>query len=104
MTSDLQAKADVGQAFYIGTTQVAINRASEALTLAGLTLTTPDIGVATGTTLSLSGASSISLGTASSLAGSIIFKNATNANTLTIQSGVTGATIAYTLPITAPTT
>jgi len=34
----------VGQTFYIGTTQVAINRASAALTLAGITLTTPDIG------------------------------------------------------------
>jgi len=47
------SKADVGQTFYIGTTQVAINRASSALTLAGITLTTPDIGVATGTSLDL---------------------------------------------------
>jgi hypothetical protein len=47
------SKADVGQQFYIGTTQVAINRASAALTLAGLTLTTPEIGVATGTSLDL---------------------------------------------------
>ncbi|MDO8444174.1 MAG: MerR family DNA-binding transcriptional regulator [bacterium] len=47
------SKADVGQTFYIGTTQVAINRASAALTLAGITLTTPNIGVATGTSLSL---------------------------------------------------
>lgn len=54
-------------------------------------------------TISATGTSSLTLGTASSLAGSIIFKNATNANTLTIQSGVTGATIAYTLPATAPT-
>jgi hypothetical protein len=38
------AFALVGQTFYIGTTQVAINRASAALTLAGITLTTPDIG------------------------------------------------------------
>ena len=45
------SKADVGQTFYIGTTQVAINRASSALTLAGLTLTTPDIGVATATSV-----------------------------------------------------
>ena len=37
-------KAEANQTFYIGTTQVAINRASAALTLAGLTLTTPDIG------------------------------------------------------------
>lgn len=41
------------QTFYIGTTQVAINRASNALTLAGITLTTPDIGAATGTSLAL---------------------------------------------------
>jgi hypothetical protein len=45
------SKADVGQTMYIGTTQVAINRASAALTLAGITLTTPDIGVATATTV-----------------------------------------------------
>lgn len=38
------SKADVAQTFYIGTTQIVINRASAALTLAGLTLTTPDIG------------------------------------------------------------
>lgn len=42
-------KAGVSQTFYIGTTQVAIDRASAALTLAGITLTTPNIGVATGT-------------------------------------------------------
>lgn len=36
--------ATVGQTFYIGTTSVAVNRASGALTLAGITLTTPDIG------------------------------------------------------------
>lgn len=36
---------------YIGTTGVALNRASGALTLAGLTLTTPDIGVASATSV-----------------------------------------------------
>jgi len=36
---------------YIGTTSVALNRASAALTLAGITLTTPDIGVATATSV-----------------------------------------------------
>jgi hypothetical protein len=41
---DLSGKANVAQTFYIGTTQIAINRASAALTLAGLTLTTPDAG------------------------------------------------------------
>ncbi len=43
--------APVAQTFYIGTTSVAINRASAALTLAGLTFTTPDIGVATATSV-----------------------------------------------------
>jgi len=37
-------KAEANQTFYIGTTQVAINRSSAALTLAGITLTTPNIG------------------------------------------------------------
>jgi hypothetical protein len=50
------SKADVGQTMYIGTTQVAINRASAALTLAGITLTTPVIGAATGTSLAVTGA------------------------------------------------
>jgi len=39
------------QTFYIGTTQVAINRASAALTLAGITLTTADIGTPSAGTL-----------------------------------------------------
>jgi len=38
------AKAAANQTMYIGTTGVAINRASAALTLAGITLTTPNIG------------------------------------------------------------
>jgi hypothetical protein len=54
---DLSGYALVGQTFYIGTTQLAINRASAALTLAGITLTTPDIGVATATSLATSAAS-----------------------------------------------
>jgi hypothetical protein len=44
------------------------------------------------------GTSSLTLGTASSAAGSIILQNATNANTLTINSGVTSASYALTLP------
>lgn len=43
--------AAIAQTFYIGTTQVAINRASAALTLAGITLTTPDIGTPSAGTL-----------------------------------------------------
>jgi hypothetical protein len=47
-TQTLQAKngtvANSDDATFIGTTSVALNRASAALTLAGITLTTPDIG------------------------------------------------------------
>lgn len=43
-TSLASTFAAIAQTFYIGTTQVAINRSSAALTLAGITLTTPDIG------------------------------------------------------------
>ena len=42
--SDLGTYATTSQTFYIGTTQVAINRASAALTLAGLTLTGVTMG------------------------------------------------------------
>jgi len=41
---------------YIGTTAHALNRASAAETLAGITLTTPNIGAATGTSAILTGA------------------------------------------------
>jgi len=47
----LDAKAATNQTMYIGTTSVAINRASAALTLAGITLTTPDIGTPSAGTL-----------------------------------------------------
>jgi hypothetical protein len=62
----------VGQTFYIGTTQVAINRASAALTLAGITLTTPNIGVATATSVN-----------------KIILTQPANGSTLTIIDGKT---------------
>lgn len=38
---------------YIGTTGIVLNRASAALTLAGITLTTPTLGVATATSINL---------------------------------------------------
>jgi hypothetical protein len=44
-------KANANQTMYIGTTSTAINRGSGAQTIAGLTLTTPDIGVATATSI-----------------------------------------------------
>ncbi|MFA6586244.1 MAG: hypothetical protein WCS86_03750 [Candidatus Paceibacterota bacterium] len=60
--TQLGGKAATGQTFYIGTTQVAINRASAALTLAGITLTTPDIGTpSAGTVTNLTGTASINI-------------------------------------------
>jgi hypothetical protein len=55
------SRASASQAFYIGTTLTTLNRSSGAQTLAGLTLTTPNIGVATGTSFnSITGLSSSS--------------------------------------------
>lgn len=67
--------------FYIGTTQVALNRTSAPLTLAGITLTTPDIGSATGS------ASLNLLLTGGTLTGNLLFSID---NTLDI--GASGAT------------
>lgn len=53
---------------------------------------------ATAVTGTISGTSSLTLGTASSVVGSIVLQNATNANTLTIQSGATSASYSLTLP------
>jgi len=49
--TDISGKADVGQTMHIGTTATTINRASGAQTLAGLTLTTPNIGTPSAGTL-----------------------------------------------------
>ena len=49
----------------------------------------------------IQGTGSLTLGTASANTGSIAFKNATNANTLTLQAGVTGSNFTLTLPTTA---
>lgn len=67
------------------------------------TLTTPNIGAATGTSLALSGASALTVGTSSSQAGQIVFNNATNAFTQKITGSNPGANIEYILPATAPT-
>ena len=80
--------AAVGQQFYIGTTQVAINRATAALTLAGITLTTPVIGAATGTSLALTAGASTG--------GALTLKEGTNNGT--DSSIITGAADAGTYP------
>lgn len=66
--------------------------------LAGVTSLNMTGAITGATTGAFTAASSLTLGTASSAAGGIIFNNATNANTLTIQSGVTSASYALTLP------
>ena len=72
--------ANLDNVTYIGTTSVALNRGSAALTLAGITLTTPDIGTPSAGTLTNCD------GTASSLtAGSVT--NATFTTALTVNTG-----------------
>ena len=56
----------------------------------------------TGTVGVFGSASSLTLGTASSAAGSIILHNATNANHFTLTSGVSGAALQWTLPTAVP--
>jgi len=65
------------------------------------TLTTPIIGAATGTSLSVTGA--LTSGVASSAAGTLVLRNATNAFTQTIRGVGVAASIIYDLPTTAPT-
>ncbi|MCP3684580.1 MAG: hypothetical protein GY861_18085 [bacterium] len=76
--------ATTTQAFYIGTTQVAINRGSGALTLAGLTLTTPDIGTPSAGTLtncSFPTLNQNTTGTAANLSGTPAIPDGTTATT-----------------------
>lgn len=96
------SKADVAQTFYIGTTQVAINRASAALTLAGLTLTTPDIGVATATSVNKvaftapANGSTLTIADAKTLTcNNTLTLTATDGSTLAIGTGGTLGTGAY---------
>ncbi len=91
--------AGSGNVLKINGTQVSAVAGTGAVVLANTpTLITPVIGVATGTSLALSAATSLTIGTASSLAGSVVFQNATNANTLTIKSGVVSSSYALTFP------
>lgn len=50
-------------------------------------------------TANIVGTNSLNLGTASTNTGQIVLKNGTNANTLTLQPGATGASISLTLPL-----
>jgi len=59
LTGTIPTAVLANSSLYLGTTAVALNRASGALTLAGITLTAPVIGAATGTSLGLSATLSV---------------------------------------------
>ena len=85
-------KAPVGQTMYIGTTATTINRASAAQTIAGITLTTPDIGTpSTGTLTSCTGLPIAGLVASTSTAigvGSIELGHATDTTISRASAGV----------------
>ena len=78
---------------YIGTTQVALNRSSAALTLAGITLTTPDIGTpSAGTVTNLTGTASINInGTVGATTPTTIVGTTIQANTGFVPDADDGA-------------
>jgi len=88
---------------YIGTTAVALNRATGALTLAGITLTTPVLGVASATSINkvaitapaTSATLTIADGKTLTASNTITF-TATDGSTLAIGGGGTLGTAAYT--------
>jgi hypothetical protein len=94
--------ATVGQQFYLGTSQIAINRGSGALTLAGITLTTPDIGAATGTSLLVTGrvdgTVSVVLSTANA---ATTISSTSNKSAYYMNRGDSDAHSIYTLPTAA---
>jgi hypothetical protein len=97
--------AAVGQTMHIGTTAVAINRASAALTLAGITLTSPNIGVATGTSFnSITGLASAAPLVAGTAAVGTSTLAARQDHVHPVQTTVTTATNATNVAITDDTT
>jgi hypothetical protein len=90
------------QTMYIGTTSVAINRGTAALTLAGITLTTPDIGAATGTSLLATGRIDGTVGMVLSTAGSATTIDSTsNKASYYMNQGNSAANSIFTLPTAA---
>jgi hypothetical protein len=100
---------------FIGTTGVALNRASGALTLAGLTLTTPVLGVATATSINkvtitapaTSATLTIADGKTLTASNTITLAGTSDGFTLTVpQTGTLGtgayATIANYAPLASP--
>ena len=91
--------AEIGQTMYIGTTGIAINRTSAALTLAGITLTTPDIGTPSAGTLTNCTFPTLNQntsGTAANLSGTPALPNGVSATTQSASDNSTKvATTAY---------
>lgn len=73
---------------------------SNVLTLSSAGALTATAGVQ-GTTGNFTAGSSLTLGTASTNTGAILFKNGSNANTLTLNTGATAADYTLTLPTSA---
>lgn len=84
-TTSIGAQTGTGSTFVVQTSPILI---------------TPVLGVATGTSLSISGA--LTTGTASAADGQIVWQNATNAFTQTFKGTNPTASIVYLLPSTAP--
>ena len=96
-------KAEANQTFYIGTTQIAINRASAALTIAGLTLTTPNIGTPSAGTLTNCTFPTLNQNTTGSAGTVTGFTPASGSLTLSGADALTLTTTAAT-NVTLPTT
>ncbi len=92
--SDLGAQA---AGAYVTAVTASGNIASSGGTTPNITFTGV-LPTANGGTAVNIATTALTLGTASSAAGSIILQNATNANTVTINSGVTSASYALTFP------
>ena len=77
-----------------------IARFDAAQNIVNSTLTESGSVVTASGTVVIQGASSLTLGVASTNTGSIAFKNSTNGNTVTLQSGASGSDFSLTLPTT----
>lgn len=93
--SDLGAQA---AGAYVTAVTASGNIASSGGTTPNITFTGV-LPTANGGTAVNIATTALTLGTASSAAGSIVLQNATNANTITIQSGVTSSSHTLTLPV-----
>jgi len=105
-TSATIARTDAAQTFtghnvFEGVTPTGATGTGNMVFATTPTLTTPIIGAATGTSLALSGSSTLTLGTSGSLVGSAIFNNGTS-GTITVQpaTGALGSITHTLIPVT----